>query len=124
MKKYDLGKPSVSLNDNMKLKNVYVNSTKTDLIIKDIEKQFDTITKSLDKIDTIMNKCVYKKIVKNEDCETFLGWARVCEKESINIVDVKKDFKYAYNDDVKNYTIKLLDERIAALEKSIAELER
>ena len=120
MKKYDLGKPSVSLNDNMKLKNVYVNSTKTDLIIKDI----DTITKSLDKIDTIMNKCVYKKTVKNEDCEAFLGWARVCEKESINIVDVKKDFKYAYNDDVKNYTIKLLDERIAALEKSIAELER
>lgn len=124
MKKYDLGKPSVSLNDNMKLKIVYVNSTKADLIIKDIEKQFDTITKSLDKIDTIMNKCVYKKTVKNEDCEAFLGWARVCEKESVNIVDVKKDFKYAYNDDVKNYTIKLLDERIAALEKSIAELER
>ena len=99
----------------MKLKNVYVNSTKADLIIKDIEKQFDVIT---------MNKCVYKKTVKNEDCEAFLGWARVCEREARDVVEIKKDFKYAYNDDVKNYTIKLLDDRIAALEKSIAELEK
>lgn len=124
MKKYDLGKPTVALNSNMKLKNVYVNSTKADLIIKDIEKQFDAITKSLNKIDTIMNKCVYKKTVKNEDCEAFLGWARVCEREAHDVVEIKKDFKYAYNDDVKNYTIKLLDDRIAALEKSIAELEK
>ena len=124
MKKYNLGKPTVVLNDNMKLKNVYVNSTKADLIIKDIDKQFDAITKSLEKINTIMNKCVYKKTGKNEDCEAFLGWARVCEKESVAIIETKKDFKYAYNDDVKNYTIKLLDERIAALEKSIAELDK
>lgn len=124
MKRYNLGKPTVTLNNNMKLKNVYVNSTKADLIIKDIEKQIDVIAKTLNKIDTIMNKCVYKKTVKSEDCEAFLGWSRVCEKEAYNIIEIKKDFKYAYNDDVKNYTIKLLDERIAALEKSIAELEK
>ena len=124
MKKYDLGKPIVSLNNNMKLKSVYVDSTKADLIIKDIDKQFGTITKSLEKVNTIMNKCVYKKTVKSEDSEAFLGWARVCEKEAHNINEIRKDFKYAYNDDVKNYTIKLLDDRIAALEKSIADLEK
>ncbi len=122
MKKYDLGKSIVSLNNNMKLKGIYVNSTKADLIIKDMDKQFSAITKSLEKINTIMNKCVYKKTVKSEDGEAFLGWARVCEKESSNVSEIKKDFKYAYNDDVKNYTIKLLDDRIAALEKSIADL--
>lgn len=124
MKKYNLGRPIVTLNNNMKLKNVYVNSTKADLIVKDIEKQFDAITKSLNKIDTILNKCVYKKIVKNEQCEAFLGWGRTCAKEAAIIQETKKDFKYAFNDDVKNYTIKLLDDRIAALEKSIADLEK
>ena len=124
MRKYKLGKPIVTLNNNMKHKNVYVNSTKADLIIKDIEKQFDAITKSLDKIDTILNKCVYKKAIQNEECEAFLGWGRTCMFEARDAQETKKDFKYAYNDDVKNYTIKLLDERIAALEKSIAELDK
>lgn len=124
MKKFDLGKVTVSLNENMKNKTVYVNSTKADLIIKDIGKQFDVITKSLDKINTIMNKCVYKKSVKKEDTENFLGWAKFCEKEIEPLEEFKKDFIYAYKDDVKNYTIKLLDDRIAALEKTIAEMDK
>ncbi len=124
MKKFDLGKVTVNLNDNMKNKSVYVNSTKADLIIKDIGKQFDIITKSLDKINTIMNKCVYKKSVKKDDVENFLGWARFCEKEIEPLTEMKKDFLYAYKDDVKNYTIKLLDARIAALEKTIADMEK
>ena len=74
VKKFDLGKTTVTLNDNMKNKHVYVNSTKADLIIKDIGKQFDIIVKSLNKIDTVMNKCIYKKCVKKEEVENFLGW--------------------------------------------------
>ena len=71
-----------------------------------------------------MNKCVYKKSVRNEDVENFLGWARLCEKEALTLNEIKKDFVYAYKDDVKNYTIKLLDDRIAALEKTIADMDK
>ena len=124
MKKFDLGKPTVTLNENMKNKHVYVNSTKADLVIKDIGKQFDIINKSLYKINSVMNKCVYKKSVRNEDVENFLGWARLCEKEALTLNEIKKDFVYAYKDDVKNYTIKLLDDRIAALEKTIADMDK
>ena len=124
MKKFDLGKTTVTLNDNMKNKHVYVNSTKADLIIKDIGKQFDIIVKSLNKIDTVMNKCIYKKCVKKEEVENFLGWSKFCEKEALFLNEIKKDFIYAYKDDVKNYTIKLLDDRIAALEKTIAEMDK
>ena len=61
---------------------------------------------------------------KKRRSRKFLRVVKFCEKEALFLNEIKKDFIYAYKDDVKNYTIKLLDDRIAALEKTIAEMDK
>lgn len=105
-------------------KNIFnVDSAKCNIINKDIDKQFNNLNKSLEKINSLLNKSIYKKVVKNEDSNKFLNASKKCTNVLSSNEKTKADFFINYNDDVKNYTIKLLDDRISVLEERISEIE-
>jgi hypothetical protein len=119
MGKYSLGTATTKLNSNMSTDQLNLNTTKANPLEQDMEKQFDSIKSCLSNINTLLNKAVNKKVVKGSYATAFKGWARKCNSQATAAGNRKSALSTKYTEDVKNYTIKLLDSRIAALENKI-----
>ena len=122
MGKYNLGKSNVNVQNKVTKEGLYINEAKTELIAKDINKQLDNISTSLQKINNILNRSVSMGAVKGNKGNTFKSWAKKCKSQSLNADKLKDRFNSKYNKDTKEYPIKLLDERIAELERKIASM--
>lgn len=122
MGKYNLGIASSALRNEVDKKNLYVNDAKAKNIEKDMEKQLDVIRTSLFNIHTLLNQAVNKKYVVGSRAQVFRGWAKKSKSQSLSAKRLMESLNDKYFDDVKNYPIKLLDDRIAELEKRIASM--
>ena len=120
MGKYNLGKSTTKMGEKLVKEGIFINEVKSDPIIKNIIKELDDISVSLQKINIILNRSVNIGIIKGNKANTFKAWARKSKEQANNSLKLQEKVITKYNKDVKDYPIKLLDERIAELEKKIA----
>lgn len=124
MGKYSLGKSTTRVGNNLNKNDLYINEVKADPIVKNILKELDDINSSLQKINIILNRSVKIEAVKGSKARSFKAWARKCKEQANNALKLKEKVSTKYNKDVKDYPIKLLDDRIAELEKKIAMMSK
>lgn len=122
MGKYNLGAATTKSLEKVVNEGIYVNEAKADIIIKDINKQLDNISESLHKINNLLNRTTTLELVKGTRAKAFKGWAKKCKSQADNALKIKEKLDIKYKLDVRDYPIKLLDERIAEIEKKILEM--
>ena len=123
MKKLDIEKKNVSLNQNLNKKKVQLDSKKADSHKKNILKQLEVISKSLDEMESILNKMAMKKVFSNEHNALALQCARKCASQAQAARSLIANFEAKYSDDQKTVLIRDLDERISYLEERLANME-
>lgn len=123
MGKFNLGEATTLIGDKMSDVELYVDSTSARVLQEDIERQLDIIHSSLNSINTLMNQVVAGCAVDGSYADAFKGWAKKCSSQAITAKEKNDAFKYKYSNDVKQYTMDLLDSRIAELENQIASID-
>lgn len=124
MGKYNLGKSTTKIQDKIIKEGIFINEVKADPIVKNILKELDDISTSLRKINITLNRSVNIGAIKGSKANTFKAWARKSKEQANNAEKLQEKITTKYNKDVKDYPIKLLDERIAELEKKIAMMSK
>ena len=124
MGKYNLGKVTEEVSSRIDKKNLYVNEKKAEPIVKDMEKQLTRIRTSLLKINLLLNESTSSKMVKGSRATVFKGWAKKAKSQATTAENLKVLLEASYKHDVDKYPIKMLDDRIAELEKRIVELSK
>ncbi len=123
MKKLILDKTNVELNKKMNKKSLSLDTKKADSIKKNIVKQLDVIYKTLNQLDSILNKMAMKKSFSDE----YNGFAVLCAKKCISQAQAARslitNFETKYNDDQKSILIQDLDDRISFLEEKLAKIK-
>ena len=122
MGKYSLGNSATKVGSKLTKDGLYLNEVKADPIINNILKELDDISNSLQKVSIILNRSVNIKAIKGNKANTFKSWAKKSKGQANNALKLKEKVSTKYNKDVKDYPIKLLDDRIAELEKKISML--
>ena len=120
MGKYNLGKSTTKMDERLVKEGIYINEVKADPIIKNILKELDNINISLQKINIVLNRSVNIGMVKGAKANTFKAWARKGKEQANNALKLRDKVAAKYDKDIRDYPIKLLDDRIAELEKKIA----
>lgn len=123
MARYSLGTAKTKIDAKMSKGEVYLDENKATPIKEDMVKQFEVITKALNQIKTDLNKAVSKKVVKGSYAEAFKGWAKKCGSQASAATKRKTTLSTKYNEDVKNFAMRLLNDRITALEKIINQMK-
>ena len=123
MGKFNLGEATTLINDNMSDVELYVDSTSARALQEDIDRQLDYIHDSLNSINTLMNQAVAGGAVDGSYAEAFKGGAKKCSSQAITAKEKRDAFRYKFSNDVRQYTMNLLDSRIAELEDQIASIE-
>lgn len=107
------------LSNGINRRDLYVDKKQMDDILNDIKKQLDIISSVYEKIGKNLNIALELGIVKNKYVNLVSGWAKKCVHETPYIDKTILEIDKLYNEDVFNYTVSLLDKRIAELEKII-----
>ncbi len=116
--KFDLGDSTAEV-VRIKKDILYVNSSKAPALEKDIEKQLDVLRSSFLKANELLNRVVSKKAVKGNRLEVYRGWARKAKTQSQAAEKLRNTISDKFTDDLYQYPIKLLDDRIIELEKKM-----
>ena len=124
MGKYNLGKSTVEVGGKLTRDELYLNEVKAEPIVKNILKELDDINNSLQKINITLNRSIKVAPIKGSKANTFKAWARKSKEQASNALKLKDKVSTKYNKDAKDYPIKLLDDRIAELERKIAMLSK
>ncbi len=118
MSKYDLG-VSTSKVSKIEKNKLYMDTTKFKSVEKNINKELEAIRSSLFNINTILNKASKLEIVKGKREEIFKGWAKVSKSQANVTLKLKENYHEKYIDDLQQYILKMLDERISDIENRL-----
>lgn len=124
MGKFNLGKSTTKVQEKITKEELYLNEVRADSIIKNILKELDNINTSLQQINITLNRTAKIGAVKGNKASTFKAWARKSKEQGNNAIKLKDKITVKYNKDVRDYPVKLLDDRIAELEKKIAMMSK
>ena len=119
MGKYNLGKSTKEVQNKIVKDKLSINEAKAKTLVKDIDKQLDNISDSLHKINNILNRSVSIGLIKGSKGNSFKSWAKKSKGQADNAIKLKTRLDESFETDVREYPIKLLDQRIAELEKKI-----
>ena len=119
MGKYNLGKSTKEVQNKIVKDKLSINESKAKPLVKDIDKQLDNISDSLHKINNILNRSVSIGLIKGSKGNSFKSWAKKSKGQADNAIKLKTRLDESFETDVREYPIKLLDQRIAELEKKI-----
>ena len=119
MGKYNLGKSTTEIQNRIVKDKLSINESKSRPLVKDINKQLDNIVDSLHKINNILNRTVSIGLVKGSKGNSFKSWAKKSKSQADNALKLKEKLNESYETDVREYPIKLLDQRIKELEEKI-----
>ena len=122
MGKYNLGTASIEINKLLNKKDFYLNVSKASNIESDIEKQLDSIKVSLLNINNLLNKATNDGVVSGKRADAFKSWAKKAKSQSLTASKLKEKINNKYSEDVREYPLKVLNDRIAELEKKIADM--
>ena len=124
MGKYNLGMSSSEVANFFDKKNLYVDNKKAKVMVDDVVKQLDIINSSLSKVSALLFESVSLKYVKCSRATAFTGWARKAKSQAAASLKLSNNVHTKLEDDIRDYPIKLLDDRIAELERKIASLTK
>jgi len=122
MGKYNLGPVSTEVNHSINKNSLFVNEAKANPVEKDMEEQLEIIRCSFIKIQELLNRTVNLGLVKGTRAEVFRGWAKKAKSQATSAEKLRNTLVEKYAEDVKNYPIQMLDNRIAELERKISSL--
>ena len=122
MGKYNLGKTSLVVSDKINTSDLYINEKKVNKLVHDMDLEFDSLRKSFLKIQKLLNQSVNAGFVKGTRSTTFKSWARKAKSQSTQAEKLRVKLLEKYQEDVKQYPVYLIDQRLAMLEKRINEL--
>ncbi len=122
MGKYNLGPVSTEVNHSINKNSLFVNEAKANPVEKDMEEQLEIIRCSFIKIQELLNRTVNLGLVKGTRAEVFRGWAKKAKSQAMSAEKLRNTLTEKYAEDVKNYPIQMLDNRIAELERKISSL--
>ena len=122
MGKYNLGENKTGLSDQITKTHMYLNEKKANKLVNNIEEQLDDIKKSLFHSQLLLNQSVKSGYVKGKRADAFKAWAKKSKSQANQVEKLKDTLSSSYQDDVHNYPLQLLDDRIAELEKRIASM--
>ena len=123
MKKLSFDKVNVELHNNMNKKTLSLDTKKADASKKNIMKQLDIIAKSLNQLESILNRMSMKKSFSDEYNAFALSCAKKCTSQAQAARSLIMNLDTKYNEDQKSVLIKDLDDRISFLEKKISDLQ-
>ncbi len=109
--------------DSLDKNNLYVNEVKLNSISKDMLEQLTVIETSLMNINNNLTKLINKKVFKGNKADTLKGLSKKAKSQASAAGKLKKSLIEDINADIQLYPIKVLDDRISALEKKIASLD-
>ncbi len=101
---------------------LYINESKMRGLSKDMQKQLEIISDSLYNLNSSLNYLISQKIVTGNRLNSYKSWAKRAKSQAIAAEKLITTLNEKCNEDLQLYPIKLLDERIAELEKKIASL--
>jgi len=122
MGKYNLGKSTSKVKDGVNSAGIYINEAKATPVVGFIDEELGDISNSLNKINNILNRAVSIGAIKGTRANTFKSWAKKSKAQATNAGKIKDKLDTTYAIDVKEYPIKLLDARIAELERKLASI--
>ena len=102
---------------------LFVNEVKLNSLSKDMQKQLDVIGTSLTNINCNLNKLINKNVFKGNKADTLKGISKKAKAQASAADKLKKSLINDIAADIQLYPLKVLDERISALEKKIASLD-
>lgn len=124
MGKYSLGKSTAHVGESIIKTEISINEAKSNALVKNIDKQLDSVSSSLHKINNILNRSVSLGAIKGTKANSFKSWAKKSKSQADNATKIKDKLDIKYAEDVRNYPIKLLDQKIAELEKRIESMRK
>lgn len=101
---------------------LYINEAKMRGLSKDMQKQLEVISDSLYNLNSTLNFLISQKIVTGNRVNSYKSWAKRAKSQAIAAEKLITTLNEKCNEDLQLYPIKLLDERIAELEKKLASL--
>ena len=122
MGNFSLGNRTTAVLKTVDQNVLYINTSKASACKTAIKKDLDNISNDLTNIYKCLKKCCDKKVVQGAWAKQMLGWANKAKSQAAATKDRAKGLTSKFDADTKEYTIKLLTDRIAALEKQIREL--
>ena len=122
MGKYSLGKVDLELSKLLNKKDLYIDVKKVSKIESDMEKQLESIRVSLININNLLNVAAKSEFVKGQKANSLKSWAKKAKSQSLSADKLKEKLNILYSQDFYEYPLKLLNDRIAELEKRIASM--
>ncbi len=119
MAKYSLGTATTKIKPTVNKGELYLDPDNATRYEQDMAKQFTAIKTSLTNINTLMTKAVQQKIVKGSYADAFKGWAKKSKSQATAAGNRLNTLTSKFEADTKDYTIKLLDQRITQLENLV-----
>jgi len=116
------GKTTTIEVSGIKKDRLYIHENKMKGISKDMQKQLTIISDSLLSINGTLNKLINHNVIKGNRVDSFKSCSKKAKDQAIAADKLKMTLSEKYDDDLRAYPIKLLDERIDDLEKKIANL--
>lgn len=122
MGKYSLGKNTHVVSNNLNKDTLYIDEKKVMKYIDDMGIQLDILKKSFSKVQMLINKSVNMKYVTGKRGIAFKNWAKKAKSQSNQADKIKMNLNESVCNDLSTYPLKMLDERIAELEKKILDI--
>ena len=94
MGKYNLGKSTTKMDQRLVKEGIYINEVKADPIVRNILKELDDVSVSLQKINIILNRSVNIGVVKGNKANTFKSWARKGKEQANNALKLKEKLSF------------------------------
>ena len=123
MKKLIIDKVPINLNENMSKKNLSLDTKNAEPIKTNVIKQLEIINKSLNELDSILNRLVIKNLLNDEYKSFAIQCSKKCSLQAQAASALQSNIESKYNDDQKTILIQNLDERISFLEERIAKMQ-
>ena len=102
--------------------NLYLDSDKAKPLKDDIVKQLDIVITKFNALNKATKTLVDKKYVRGDIRKTLNNAGKKIGKQATYATNKKKEIVSSYEADVKDYTIKMLSDRLTALEQKIAQM--
>lgn len=122
MGNFNLGKSTTPILKTVKKDVLYLNTSKANACKANIKKDIANINNDLTNIYKCLKKCCDQKVVKGAWETQIRGWAKKAKSQANASQTHAKSLNSKFDADTKEYTIKLLTDRIAALEEQIRRL--
>ena len=124
MEKNECGLVIKKIEKKVDKSEVYINEKKAKSIISDISEQLDIIEISLNSISDIISKSIELGVASKSKSEAFKELKKKVKFQANATSKLNQLLSKDYNEDLRNYPLKLLNDRIAEIEKRLAELSK